>query len=74
MAIPIALNKCEKIEEQIEKIENDEKRLKITYRIFNLDMINSKDLQYIKKVFFLFILIFEIKMYYRILKYLNQFG
>jgi hypothetical protein len=50
MEISIALNECKKIEEQIDKLENDEKRLKIAYRIFNLDMIASKDLQYIKKV------------------------
>jgi hypothetical protein len=49
--IPIALNECDKIEEQIEKIENDEKRLKIAYRIFHFDMISSKELQNIKKVF-----------------------
>ncbi len=50
LPILIALNECDKIEEQIEKIENEEKRLKSAYRIFNLDLINSKELQYIKKV------------------------
>ncbi len=51
MGISIALNECEQIEEQIEKFENDEKQLKIAYRIFSLDMIGSKELQNIKKVF-----------------------
>ncbi|UJR33040.1 hypothetical protein I4U23_020499 [Adineta vaga] len=49
MFISIALNDCEKIEEQIDEIENQEKRLKNAYRIFNLDMIFSKDLQNIQK-------------------------
>jgi hypothetical protein len=74
MEIFIALNECTKIEEQITKIENDEQRLKIAYRIFNLDMIISKDLQYVKKVFNYNIEI-KINFYvYRILKYLNQYG
>ena len=50
MSISIALYDCEKIVEQIEEIEHDEKRLKTAYRIFNLDMTVSKDLQSIKKV------------------------
>lgn len=55
LPIQIALNECNQIEEQIEKIENEEKRLKSAYRIFNLDLINSKELQNIKKVcFYLF--------------------
>jgi len=45
------LNECQRIEEQIEKIENEEKRLKLAYRIFQLDMNQSKDLQNFKKVF-----------------------
>ncbi|CAF0769681.1 unnamed protein product [Adineta ricciae] len=49
MSITIALADCEKIEEQIDEIENEEKRLKTAYRIFNLDMIVSKDLQSIRK-------------------------
>jgi hypothetical protein len=60
MGISIALNECEQIEEQIEKFENDEKQLKIAYRIFSLDMIGSKESQNIKKVFNSFFLI-EIK-------------
>ncbi|CAF0762898.1 unnamed protein product [Adineta steineri] len=49
MSIIIALNDCNKIEEQIEEIENDEKRLKTAYRIFQIDMNVSKDLQNTKK-------------------------
>ncbi|CAF2418248.1 unnamed protein product [Rotaria sp. Silwood2] len=49
ISVSMALNKCEQIEEQIEQMENDEKRLKIAYRIFNLDMIVSKELQNLKK-------------------------
>ncbi|CAF4679062.1 unnamed protein product [Rotaria sp. Silwood1] len=49
ISVSIALNKCEQIEEQIEQMENDEKRLKIAYRIFNLDMTVSKNLQNLKK-------------------------
>ena len=52
LPILVALNECDNLEEQIEKIENEEKRLKSAYRIFNLDLINSKELQYIKKVVF----------------------
>ena len=50
MSILVALNECEKIEEQIEQIEQEEKRLKAAYRIFQFDLINSKELQSIKKV------------------------
>ena len=50
MSITIALADCEKIEEQIDEIEYEEKRLKTAYRIFNLDMVASKDLPNIRKV------------------------
>lgn len=75
MVIAIALDQCAKIDEQIEKLENDEKRLKISYRIFNLDMISSKDLTYIKKVFIELVFLLKLnQLFFRILKYLNQFG
>ncbi|CAF4716798.1 unnamed protein product [Rotaria socialis] len=45
----VALNQCEEIEEYIKNMENDEKRLKIAYRIFNLDMNFSKELPNLKK-------------------------
>lgn len=50
LSITVALNQCKTIEEQIEQIENDEKRLKSIYRLFNLDMHFSKELQSLKKV------------------------
>ena len=53
MPISVALNQCKKNEEQIEQIENVERRLKVAYRIFNLDMTFSKELQSIKKVYYL---------------------
>ncbi|CAF0727175.1 unnamed protein product [Didymodactylos carnosus] len=49
IAVHTALSEIESIENQIAGIENDEKRLKIAYRIFNLDMPVSKELQNIKK-------------------------
>ncbi|CAF1493626.1 unnamed protein product [Rotaria magnacalcarata] len=47
--VSVALNQCEEIEEYITNMENDEKRLKIAYRIFNLDMNFSKELPNLKK-------------------------
>ena len=50
MSIEVALQECEQIENQIEAIEHDEKRIKNAFRVFNLDMSISKDLPPIKKV------------------------
>ena len=50
LPISVALNECDHIEEQIEKLEKEEKRLRSAYRIFHLDFIGSKELQYVKKV------------------------